>query len=227
MRSARTGTALVAALLAVTTLAGCAGPPLDTRAEAVPTTGAPGSDPSRATTPATPTPTPAAVPPTTPPVTGPFVMAASVPLRLQIPAIGVDSELMDLGLLPDGTMEVPPGAFPAGWFTGAPTPGELGPAVLAGHVDWVTGPGVFADLASLAPGDHVLVSRADGTVADFAVTAVEEYAKDEFPTQLVYGDIDHAGLRLITCGGEWDRAAQHYDANAVVYAELVAVASGV
>ncbi|MBF0686712.1 MAG: class F sortase [Cellulomonas sp.] len=150
----------------------------------------------------------------------PPVMAASVPVRVEIPAIGVDSELMRLGLQDDGTMEVPPAGFPAGWYDGAPTPGELGPAVIAGHVDWTTGPGVFYDLAKVSVGDEVRVGRADGTTPVFVVTAVQEHPKDEFPTAAVYGDIEHAGLRLITCGGEWDRSVRHYTANVVVFAEL-------
>ncbi|MBD7919409.1 class F sortase [Cellulomonas sp. Sa3CUA2] len=176
---------------------------------------------------AAPTPSAAAVRPTTsadasPVASGrPRVMAASVPVRVEIPAIGVDSELMRLGLQDDGTLEVPPAGFPAGWYDGGPTPGELGPAVIAGHVDWTTGPGVFFDLAQVAVGDEIRVGRADGTVPVFAVTAVEEHAKDEFPTAAVYGDIDHAGLRLITCGGDWDRSVSHYTANVVVFAELV------
>ena len=148
-------------------------------------------------------------------------MAASVPLRLEIPAIGVDSDLMELGLLEDGTLEVPPDGFPAGWYDGGPTPGELGPAVLAGHVDWVTGPGVFYDLDMLVVGDEVRVTRSDATVAVFRVSALGQYAKDEFPTDLVYGDLDHSGLRLITCGGAWNRATQHYEDNTVVFADLV------
>ncbi|MBO0921449.1 class F sortase [Cellulomonas sp. zg-ZUI222] len=178
----------------------------------------------KAPDPATPATAPAvtAVPATAPARTaGPVRMAASVPVRLQIPAIGVDSELMRLGLQDDGTLEVPPAGFPAGWYDGAPTPGELGPAVIAGHVDWASGPGVFYELANLAAGDEIRVTRTDGTVPVFQVTAVEEHPKDQFPTDAVYGDIDHAGLRLITCGGEWDRAVRHYEANVVVFAELV------
>jgi sortase (surface protein transpeptidase) len=146
-------------------------------------------------------------------------MTASVPARLEIPTIGVDSELMDLGLNDDGTMEVPPGGFPAGWYTGAPTPGELGPAVIAGHVDW-TGPGVFHELHLLAVGDEVTITRVDGSTATFGVTRVEQYPKDAFPTAEVYGDIDHAGLRLITCGGVFNRETGSHDDNIVVFAEL-------
>ena len=146
---------------------------------------------------------------------------APAPVRLTIPAIGVDSELMPLGLRADGSLEVPPSGFPAGYYSGAPMPGELGPAVLAGHVDWDRRPGVFVDLRVLAPGDTVRVARADGSTAVFRVTDVQQHAKDAFPTDQVYGDIDHAGLRLITCGGDFDPRERSYEDNVVVFAELV------
>lgn len=129
---------------------------------------------------------------------------------------------MDLGLEEDGSLEVPPGGFPAGWFTGAPTPGELGPAVIAGHVHWTDGPGVFWRLGELRRGDPVSVTRKDGSIAEFRVTGTRTVAKDEFPTQRVYGDIDHAGLRLITCGG-YDEGTSLYEENVVVFAELISV----
>jgi len=147
-------------------------------------------------------------------------MAASVPVRLEIPSIGVDSGLSKLGLLPDGTVEVPATGFPAGWYTGAPTPGELGPAIIVGHVDW-KGPAVFFDLHLVAIGAEVDVTRTDGSVAVFRVTDVGTYLTDAFPTVLVYGEIPFAGLRLITCGGAFDDAAGLYDFNIVVFAELV------
>ena len=148
-------------------------------------------------------------------------MAAAAPVRLQIPSIGMDSELMDLGLQADGTLEVPPSGFPAGWYTGAPTPGELGPAIIAGHVDWGGQPGVFFDLRELSADDEIVITRQDGSAARFRVTSVERFAKDAFPTQAVYGDLDHAGLRLITCGGSFDRQMRSYVDNLVVFAELV------
>jgi hypothetical protein len=151
----------------------------------------------------------------------PTVLAASRPVRVQIPSIGVDSELMDLGVQDDGTLEVPATGFPAGWFTGAPTPGERGPAVIAGHVDWGGSPGVFYDLRDVAMGDEVSVLREDGGTAVFRVVEVGQYPKDEFPTAAVYGDLDHAGLRLITCGGDFDAAARSYLDNTVVFADLV------
>jgi len=200
----------LAALVALTTLGtvGCA--------DGAPPTPAPTSAVTRVVVPRVVAPTDVATP-----VVEAAHMARSVPVRLQIPAIGVDSELMALALKGDGTMEVPPEGFPAGWYTGAPTPGELGPAIIAGHVDW-TGPGVFYHLRNLKPDDQVSVTRADGSVAVFVVTRVEQFPKDEFPTDLVYGDIDVAGLRLITCGGSFNRAVGHYEDNIVAFAQLVA-----
>ncbi|MDQ1701539.1 MAG: hypothetical protein QOF57_791, partial [Frankiaceae bacterium] len=134
----------------------------------------------------------------------------------------VDSSLMPLGLAADGSLEVPPSGFPAGWFTGGPTPGETGPAVIAGHVDMNGSAGVFYELRRVRAGDSVLVSRADGTTATFRVSSVATYPKKAFPTDLVYGNLDHAGLRLITCGGAFDRSARSYTDNIIVFADLVA-----
>jgi hypothetical protein len=151
----------------------------------------------------------------------PATMARSAPVRVRIPSIAVDSGLMDLGLRPDGTLEVPPAGFPAGWFTGAPTPGELGPAIIAGHVDWGGQPGVFYRLRDLKVGDEVTVGRKDGSTALFRVTAVERFSKQDFPTDRVYGAIDYAGLRLITCGGAFDTRARSYVDNIIAFGELV------
>ena len=147
-------------------------------------------------------------------------MHAAAPVRLEVPSIGVDSTLVDLGLQADGTLEVPEGGFPAGWYTGAPTPGEVGPAIIAGHVDWAGQPGVFFDLAELSSGDAIVITREDGSTARFRITRVERFDKSEFPTQEVYGDLDAAGLRLITCGGAFDPQARSYRDNVVVFAEL-------
>jgi sortase (surface protein transpeptidase) len=146
------------------------------------------------------------------------------PVSVEIPAIDVRSDLLGLGLNGDGTVEVPPLAEDdeAGWYERGPSPGAVGPAAILGHVDsaeW--GPGVFFDLGALAPGDEISVTRADGSVAVFAVDRVEVHRKDDFPTIDVYGNTDDAQLRLITCGGAFDPAARSYEDNVVVFASLV------
>ncbi|GIE34814.1 hypothetical protein Ait01nite_078590 [Actinoplanes italicus] len=148
------------------------------------------------------------------------LMGTSNPIRLVIPALDVDVPLTSLGQEADGTMQVPTDAKTVGWYTGAPTPGALGPAVLAGHVDYKKQPGTFRRLADLDPGDSVNVKREDGSMAMFTVVTVERHAKSQFPTEAVYGPISHAGLRLITCGGDFDSATGHYEDNIVVYADL-------
>lgn len=146
----------------------------------------------------------------------------SAPLQVEIPAIDVRSSLLELGLAQDGTAEVPSSedADQAGWYRYSPTPGELGPAVIIGHVDSETGPAVFYRLQDLTPGDDIRVEREDGTVAEFTVDNIDTFAKDSFPTEQVYGDIDHSGLRLITCGGTYDGGSGGYQANTVVFATL-------
>jgi sortase (surface protein transpeptidase) len=152
-------------------------------------------------------------------------MKRSVPVRVAMPSIGIRSKLIGLGLEPDGTLEVPGGAFPAGWFTGAPTPGELGPAVIAGHVSYNGTDGVFQDLSRAAEGDTIVIARADGSKAIFEVTRVAHFAKAHFPSEEVYGDLDHSGLRLITCGG-FNAKTDTYAENVVVFADLVRTAAG-
>ena len=151
-------------------------------------------------------------------------MAASKPVRLDIPSIDVHSSLQHLGQAADGSLEVPEGERynDAAWYRYSPTPGSIGPAVLLGHVDSAAqGPSVFFRLGELEKGDRISVFRANGSVAEFAVDRVRRYPKNDFPTELVYGDIDHAGLRILTCGGEFDENAGHYRDNIVVFASLV------
>ncbi|SEP17828.1 class F sortase [Trujillonella endophytica] len=149
----------------------------------------------------------------------------AAPVSVSVPAIGVTSDLMDLGLAGDGTVEVPPleEDDQAGWYAPGPAPGAVGPAVILGHVDSAEfGPGVFFDLGALTPGDEIEVTREDGTVALFVVDRVEVHPKDEFPTIAVYGNTADPQLRLITCGGDFDRAAGSYEDNVVVFASLAA-----
>jgi hypothetical protein len=142
------------------------------------------------------------------------------PVELTIPAVGVRTSLVDLGLQPDGALQVPSSTSVAGWYTRSPRPGAVGSAVIAGHVDSRTGPAVFYWLRSMRAGEHVYIRRADGTLAVFRVTKVQTYAKDKFPTAAVYGAAPDAELRLITCGGLYDQALGTYLSNVVVYARL-------
>jgi sortase (surface protein transpeptidase) len=150
-----------------------------------------------------------------------LVLPESDPVALSIPKIGVDSRLVELGLDENGKMDTPAPPV-AGWFTRGATPGALGPAIIAGHVTW-NGPAVFKRLDRMQRGDQVTVTREDGKVAVFTVSRVARYSKSRFPTRAVYGPIDHAGLRLITCDGTYDAATRAYSDNLVVFARLVAV----
>lgn len=150
-------------------------------------------------------------------------VTAASPKRIEVPSIGVETSVMGLGLTPDRTVEVPPfgRADEVGWYTESPTPGATGPSVLIGHVDSPEGPAVFAQLTQLADGARVHVHRSDESVAVFEVDRVQTFRKREFPTQDVYGDVNEPALRLITCGGQYDRAAGGYQGNTVAFAELV------
>jgi LPXTG-site transpeptidase (sortase) family protein len=150
-------------------------------------------------------------------------LPASPPTEIFIPKINAKSSLVSLGLNPDETIEVPPVSQPmqAGWFSKAPTPGEVGPAVILGHVDGNKQPGIFYRLKEMAAGDEIMVSRTDGTTAKFVVDRVEKVSKSDFPTDKVYGDTSEPELRLITCGGEFDKAAHSYKDNIIVFAKLV------
>jgi sortase (surface protein transpeptidase) len=151
-------------------------------------------------------------------------LTRSEPVSLDIPAIGVHSSVWRVGLDEEGAIRVPaPGPHynDAAWYKYSPTPGELGPAILVGHVDSAAdGPSVFFNLGALRRGDRIAVTREDGHVATFEVDTVRRFSKDRFPTHLVYGRTDHAALRLITCGGPFDNATGHYVDNVVVFASF-------
>jgi sortase family protein len=140
------------------------------------------------------------------------------PVSLSIPVIGVHTRLIRLGLTAQGTLQVPASTSVAGWYTGGPRPGQVGSAVIAGHIDSYLGPGVFFRLRLLRPGDRVYVRQAGGRLAVFRVYAEHSYPKDHFPTQRVYGPAPDPELRLITCGGTFNPATGSYLNNVVVYA---------
>lgn len=142
------------------------------------------------------------------------------PTALEIPAIGVRTGLIRLGVTAAGTLQVPTSTAVAGWYTGSPRPGAIGSAVIVGHIDSMSGPGVFYRLRELRPGDLVYVQRGRARMAVFKVTSVLTFLKSKFPTAAVYGPVPNAQLRLITCGGTFDPATGHYLSNVVVFAVL-------
>lgn len=158
-------------------------------------------------------------------IDSPAPLAASVPTRVTVPSIAAESTLVPTGLQADGSLEVPPVSTPmqASWFDASPTPGEVGPSVILGHVNGNGQPGIFADLHKVVAGAEVLVDRADGQRAVFQVSRVETMPKSSFPTDSVYNDTANPQLRLITCGGDFDRANSSYLSNVIVYADLVDV----
>ncbi|MEU4741804.1 class F sortase [Actinosynnema sp. NPDC023658] len=149
-------------------------------------------------------------------------VSGQAPVEVRIPAIDARSSLVPLGVNADGTVEVPPVDQPlqAGWYRHGPAPGDVGPAVLLGHVDGGGRPGVFHRLSELTAGDLVEVTRHDLTAATFTVRRVDRVAKRDFPTDAVYGETATPQLRLITCGGAFDQATGDYEDNVIVYAEL-------
>lgn len=153
---------------------------------------------------------------------GPW-LRRSQPVAVDIPAIGVHSKLLHLGINPDGTMQVPSltkRAGQAAWYKYSATPGQIGASVIEGHVDNYRGPAVFFRLGALRPGDRVDVRLADGVTAVFRVTGVRQYRKSAFPAKTIYGRTRFAALHLITCGGIFDYATRSYLSSTVVFASL-------
>jgi Sortase domain len=205
------------------------GPPQAAAAAAAPASPTPstpgptrsGAGAAAPTTPGTPT-AKAPVAPVAPVDLGP-IMRGSAPVRLDVPSIGVHtSTFVDLGRAADGSIEVPTDFAAVGFYTPGPTPGQFGPAVIAGHVDSHQGPAVFYRLGALRAGARISVGRKDGSTATFVVDKVASYPKARFPTSEVYGNTtSRAELRLITCGGSFDDRSGHYVDNVIAFAHLL------
>ncbi len=144
-----------------------------------------------------------------------------VGMSVEIPSIGVQSELIGLHIQPDNSLGVPADFGVAGLWTEGAAPGTPGPAIVVGHVNSVNGPAVFARLHDLQPGASVVIRKADGSALTYAVERSDQYAKSSFPTAVVYGATAAPTLRLITCGGTFDRTRREYTDNVVVFAHLV------
>ncbi|MGW3999609.1 class F sortase [Amycolatopsis sp. NPDC004772] len=163
-----------------------------------------------------------------PPAPVPSSVPVSVPFKglrptsVKIPKIGAESSLLAVAVKPDGSISVPSVHTPmqAAWYKFSPVPGDVGPAIVLGHVDGDKKPGIFFKLKELVPGDEVDVDRSDGKKLKFVVDRVTQVPKETFPREAVYGNSSAPELRLITCGGAFDHAEHSYKDNIVVYAKL-------
>jgi hypothetical protein len=149
-------------------------------------------------------------------------LSRSIPSTIFIDRINLEASIVQVGLLADGSIETPDlFSGTVGWYNNGPTPGEIGPAVLIGHVDTYKGPSVFWNLSKLAAGDIVRITRDDGQTVMFRVSSIVSYSQDEFNTDAVYGNTNYAGLRIITCGGRFNYITGRYSHNTVVFAEML------
>lgn len=149
-------------------------------------------------------------------------LPASTPTHITAPSVGIDASVMSVGRDSEGSIEMPPlFDWTTGWYKYSPTPGQVGPSVIVGHVDTYKGISVFWHLRELQRGDIINVTRADGRTVKFKVTALKQFDQNNFPTKEVYGNIKYPGLRLITCGGSFNKQTESYTQNTVVYAFMV------
>lgn len=148
-------------------------------------------------------------------------LLASEPTRVRISSINVNAPLVAVAQKSNGSIEVPAPLDTAGWYSQGPTPGEAGPAVLVGHLDNIHGGAVFWHVPELVPGQIIEINRQDGNTARFVIEKIGQFPQSNFPSATVYGHTDRAELRLITCGGEFNRLTGQYSDNIVVFASLV------
>lgn len=169
---------------------------------------------------ASPTPEPSPTPSPTPaPIATPTYFNGVKPVRLEIPAIGVDAKVVDLAIGP-GDPEIPEEWDDTGWYTDTRKPGEIGPSVIAGHIDSKSGPAVFYRLDELVAGDEIIVHGDDGDNRTFVVQDSGQYPKENLPDEVFGFGGRRPELRVITCGGSFDRSVGHYEDNLVVYAAM-------
>jgi len=143
------------------------------------------------------------------------------PETISIPSLGIDADIIQVGILEDGAMEVPENVDEVGWFEPGVKPGQVGNSVLAGHVDSHEGPAIFFELRNIQVGDEIIVSGSDGEPLTFAVTSMETYPTDGAPISEIFGPSNGRNLNLITCTGPFNRETGQYPDRLVVYTELV------
>lgn len=152
---------------------------------------------------------------------------SSLPTKLRIPSANIEADFSEpLGVGSSYEIEVPDDYVSVGYYKHGPTPGEVGPAVVLGHVDSYEGPAVLYSLGQVEVGELIEIEREDGSIVVFVVEKLERHSQDGFPTEKVYSDLDYAGLRVITCSGTYDRGVQRYSHNLIVFAKLVEIIEG-
>jgi sortase (surface protein transpeptidase) len=139
------------------------------------------------------------------------------PSQLNIPSLNISAPFEELGLNNNHTLAVPQNSMGVGWFVYGAKPGQIGAAVVVGHLDTAKGPAIFADLSKIKPGDKIVITRDDGSVVTYRVDSLAKYSQSNFPTQAIYAPVSYAAIRLITCSGTWDKKAGHYSQNLVVF----------
>ena len=143
------------------------------------------------------------------------------PCRIVIRSIGVDAPIIELGLRSNGTLEVPTVYSEAGWWKGGGKPGKLGSTVSVGHIDDRRGPAVFYKLPKLKAGDVVEIMRVKKKPVRYVIEDLGRWAKSNFPSEIVYGPTPIAELRLITCGGVFNRSTGHYTDNIIAFGRMI------
>lgn len=149
-----------------------------------------------------------------------IITPTAEPASLHIPSLNVSAPFIKLALNRDRTIEVPKTEHKVGWFIYGAKPGDTGPAVVVGHLDSPKGPAVFQNLKNIKVGEEIKITRQDNSTVTYKVDAIEKYSQDNFPTEKVYGSIDFAGIRVITCSGYFDTKKGHYSENLIVFGHL-------
>jgi sortase (surface protein transpeptidase) len=146
----------------------------------------------------------------------------SEPTHISVPSVGIDASVTSVGQDAEGSIEMPSlFDWTTGWYKYSPTPGQVGPAIIVGHVDTYKGISVFWKLRDIKQGDIIDIARADGKTVKFRVSGLKQFDQSNFPTKEVYGNLKYPGLRLITCGGAFNQQTESYTQNTVVYAFMI------
>lgn len=155
-------------------------------------------------------------------------ISEGLPIRLKIPAIGVNSAIEDALITPDGRMDVPSGSVNVAWFALGPHPGKVGSAVIGGHFGIDSGvPKVFYNLDKLKAGDKVYIEDDKGVTLAFIVRRIELFDRNADATTVFTSNDGLAHLNLITCEGIWNQVNDTYPSRRVVFTDSIPGEGGI